>query len=451
MTLSPSDGVELINDTLGPLFEAERARLAIIDRWYRWDNEDVVLPRQATDEHKKLAALAKTPWAGLIVTNVAQGMRLDGFRDPTTPDTGTESDGVTSVSDRAWRRWTANGLDGRQSAIYRSTLAYGASYGTATDGVDPLTGEAMAVMRGVSPRKMLAYYQDPAEDDWPMYALRYDGHGRWRLYDAEAVYRFGVEDGPNGTKRLQFITYDRHSAGVCPVVRFCNMLDLDGRTDGEVEPFIPLFKRIDKTTYDRLLIQHFNSWKVRWATGLAKPDDDDAAALERLRLRHDDILINESTDGAFGTLPETTMDGVIKAGDSDVKTLAATSQTPTHALTGDLINLNADALAAARSELERKTGERKGSVGAGIAKWQRLGAHIEGDTEGAANVLLQPTWQDLSVRSMANAADALGKMATMLEIPVEALWSLVPGIDKTAVEEWRAMAKAAPDVPPAAA
>lgn len=450
MTLSPADGIELINDTLGPMFQAEKARLDIIDRWYRFDPEAVPLPTRATEEHKKLAELAKTPWLNLVVTNVAQGMRVDGWRDPETPDASAPADEMSS-SDRAWRRWTSNGLDGRQGAIYRSTLAYGVSYGTAVPGVDQITGESMAVMRGVSPRKMLAFYQDPAEDDWPMYALRDDGRGAWRLYDDEAVYRF-VVDRSNGEPRLTYVTYDLHGAGVCPVVRFCNLLDLDGRTDGEVEPFIPLAKRINKTTYDRLLIQHFNSWKVRWATGLARPDDDEAAALERLRLRHDDLLINESVEGAFGTLPETSVEGVIKAGDADVKALAAASQTPTHALTGDLINLSADALTAARAELERKTGERKTSIGSGMARWQRLAAHIEGDEAGARNVLMQPTWQDLSVRSMANAADALGKMATMLGVPVGALWSLIPGVDKTAVEEWRAMAAAAPapDAPAAA-
>src|SRR5690606_41700547 len=63
---------------------------------------------------------------------------------------------------------------------------------------------------------------------------------------------------------------------VCPVVRFANQLDLEGRTPGEVEPFIPIMGRIDQTTFDRLLIQRHASWKVRTVSGMTLPDEDEA-------------------------------------------------------------------------------------------------------------------------------------------------------------------------------
>lgn len=427
--LNQADAVELVTDSLMSMFVAERKRLESIDLWYRWDHEDITIPKKATDEHRSLLQLSKTPWLNLVVTNVAQAMRVDGYRAPDNRD-----------ENPSWRLWRANGLNGRQRAVHRSMLAYGVAYATATPGVDELTQEPMAVLRGVSPRKMLAFYQDPAEDVWPMYALRSMGGGLWKLYDDEAVYTLGTKEDPStGVAKLVFLTDEIHDAGVCPVVRFSNMLDLDGRTDGEVEPFIPLAKRINKTTYDRLLIQHFSSWKVRTVAGMAEPDGEEEANRTRLKMRQEDLLIAEDPDTKFGTLPETPLDGIIRAYDTDIKSLAASSQTPVHALTGDLINLSAEALAAARAELDAKVAERQQSAGESWAQLLRLGAHVMGDDEAASDVMAQVTWADTSVRSLNQAADGLGKVATMLGVPVQALWSRIPGVTKDDIEDWKQM------------
>lgn len=430
--LNRQDVLELAQDQLWPALKQERDRLLQIDQWYRWNHEDVVIPRRATEELRSLLQLAKTPWLGLVVTNVAQAMYVDGYRTPDARDN----------SEVPWRLWQQNDLDGRQMAINRAMLAYGQSYGTALPGVDQFGAET-AVLRGVSPRKMLAFYADPAEDDWPMYALRAEPTvgqpAYFRLYDEEAVYYLGWETTTTGSKMV-YLEDRVHDVGVCPVVRFANKLDLDGRTDGEVEPFIPLAKRIDKTSYDRLLAQHFNSWTVRTVAGMAAPDEEEEANRAKLRLRQDDILIAEDPDTKFGTLPGTQLDGFIRAYESDIRTLAAATQTPVHALTGDLINLSADALAAARAELDAKTTERKKSAGKSYDQWLRLGAHIVGDEVAAQDVMAHVTWADTSVRSLATAADALVKFQSM-GVPSKALWQMIPGASKSDVDEWVQLAE----------
>ncbi len=431
MSLSNEEVLDLTVKRLWPAFQAERSRLDQIDLWYRWKNEDITIPAGATKEMKALIELAKTPWLGLVVTGVAQSMWVDGYRSPDSRD------------DLApWELFRRNGLQSGQGAIHRAMLGYGRSYGTTLPGLDPLTGEATAVMRGVSPRKMLAFWVDPVEDEWPMYALRAEPRGTYwdiRVYDDTSVYSLTTNVDPGEAVQMRWVKTEVHGVGVCPVVQFSNLLDLEGRTDGEVEPLIPLAKRINKTTYDRLLIQHFNSWKVRWATGLAKPDEDEAENL-RIRLRQDSLLINESPDARFGTLDETSMDGVISAYETDIKTLAAASQTAVHALTGDMINVSAEGLAASKAEAEAKKHERQMSAGGTWEKWLRLGSHVAGDEVSATDYLAQVSWADTSVRSLATAADALGKMATMLGVPPRALWSRIPGVTKTDVEEWTVMA-----------
>ena len=211
------------------------------------------------------------------------------------------------------------------------------------------------------------------------------------------------------------------------MVRFANQLDLEGRTPGEVEPFIPVAGRIDQTTFDRLVVQRFASWVVRTIAGMAKPDDDTDFQAEKLRLQVEDILVAEDPDTKFGSLPATPMDGFIKAAESDIQALAAVSQTPAHELLGQMANLSAEALVAARASLNRKVEERKHAFGQSWEQTLRLAARVMGDLEGARDMQAQVRWRDMETRSLAQAADALGKIAQMLGVPVEMLWERIPG------------------------
>src|SRR5690606_7446970 len=113
----------------------------------------------------------------------AQTLYVEGYRRPDAPE---------DVS--GWRRWQANGMDGRQVAIHRAALTYGLAYGTALPG-RTLGGQPMAKMRGVSPREMVALYEDPADDEWPEVALLVrrlrSGYRLW-LFDDAVVHEMLV-------------------------------------------------------------------------------------------------------------------------------------------------------------------------------------------------------------------------------------------------------------------
>lgn len=431
--MNQSSVIELVRDQLWPGWTKERDKLDAIDKWARWQQEASRLPKQSSRESKFLEEISRTPWLGLVVTTVAQCMYVDNYR--------------SSIEDEdpkrgPWWTWARNGFDRRQIAVHRAALTYGYSYVKVLPGEDYL-GEPMAVMKGVSPRKMWAVYEDPAVDDWPMYAMQVDSQPRntsmVRVYDEEHEYFLSTE-GTEGDK-FEFIEAREHEASVPPVVRYTNQLDLDGRADGEVEPYIGPARRINKTAYDRLLAQHYNSWKVRTVTGMAKPDDDEDAEIKRLLLRQQDLLIAEDPDTKFGTLDETPLEGFVSSWRADVEALAAVSQTPAHQLTGQLVNLSAEALAAARASLTQKVYERQKSFGASHGQSLRLAAALEGQEDYATDVLGRVSWQDMEIRSLSQAVDALGKAATMLEVPKRALWGRIPGVERPDVDEWARMAK----------
>lgn len=425
MVMRPAAVVELAQDLLLPGYLTERARLDVIDGWHGWSPEKVVIPRNADTELQSLRDLSETPWLGLVVTTTAQMIQMQGI-------TCTSNRDLSAM----WLPWQRNDMALRQQAITRATLAYGYSYSTV------LPGTLGATIRGISPREMYAVYQDIAVDEYPMYGLRVigatPGKRGLRVIDEEAVHVLVEREG-----RLEYVEPQFHDVGVTPIIRDTNQMDLEGRSPGEVEPFIPVAKRINKTAYDRLLVQHFNSWKIRTATGMTKPEDEAEGKRLKLLLRQSDILTGE--EGVqFGTLDETSMDGFIKAWESDIEALAAVSQTPSHNLTGKMINLSAEALAAAQSMLALKAGERKTSLGSGAVRKLRLAAHIEGREKDANDFTITALFEDLESRSMAQAADALGKLATMLGIPVELLWDRIPGVSAEDAKKWLEYKKANP-------
>jgi hypothetical protein len=426
MVMKPEAMRELLNDELLPAYKLDRNVLDRIDGWMRWKPEDAKTKATSDKEIKYLKEISKTPWAKLVVESTAQALAVEGLYAP--------HETIESM-DPLWAPWDRNDMETKQGAIHRAACGYGSAY-TAT-----LPGDTGAVIRAYSPRNMLAVYGDPVEDEYPMYALRVidQGKGRWhyRIIDEEAVHYLSDENGS-----LTYITHEVHDMGVTPVVRFANQMDLEGRAPGEVEPLIALFARINKTDYDRMLTQHFNSWKIRTATGVDRPENKAEAAKDKMQLRHEDVLVGEEGT-IFGTLDETSMAPFITAHDSDIQALAAASQTPITTF-GQLVNISAEGLVEARASLRAKVGDRKKAFGASHVRTLRLAAHAERRPEDAANFRIKAKWSDEETSYISQAVDALGKASQMLGVPPELLWDRIPGVDANTATQWMEHAKSNP-------
>ena len=212
-----------------------------------------------------------------------------------------------------------------------------------------------------------------------------------------------------------------------PIIWFANNLDLAGESRSDIAPFIPLASWIDQDTFDRLVVQRFGAWRVRYITGMAKPTDDEKARLEAQALRVEDLLVSPNADTKFGTLEPTSLDGYIASRDSDIRDLAAVTQTPPHHLLGLSPNVSAEGLVEAQAGLMRKVDERNHLFGESWERTLRLGAYMCDMDDEARDFESQMAWKDTESRSLAQAADALGKLATMLQVPVELLWERIPG------------------------
>ncbi len=417
---------EYISNVVYPRWSQEKDRLDKIGRWMEGKQPYCTRVGPRDIEKRALLELSRSPWLGLAVSIYAQAMYVDGYRTP------AKRENVSS-----WNIWTHNNFQAHQIAVHRAAIGYGYSFVRVLPGVD-YRGKEMPVIRGVSPKRMFALFDDPIGDEFPQWSLEFMPDNKtWHWYDENYIHEF---ESPEAGGKFKYVGTSEHGIGVCPVIRYVNQMDLDGRCVGDVEPVIAVAARIDKTDYDRLLVQHYNSWKVRWATGLEQAENDADRNGDKRKLAQEDILISSDPLAKFGALPETNMGPFIDAHESDVESLASMEQLPSHLFTGKVINVSAEALAASRAQTTQKLLEKQTSMGVSHARMLRLAAAIDGDTEAAGDFDARVSWQDVEVRSLAQAADAYGKIAQQLGVPKEALWRFIPGFNSFDVEEFREMA-----------
>lgn len=428
--MKPSAVEDLVTEQLFPKWRGSLETLDLIDGWLnpRRARPQFPLSPRANYEHKALQELSEAPWGGIVVSTVAQTLDLESIY--------TEQADDPTVA-RMWAPWKRNRMDRVQVRLHRGSVAFGEAYTRITRGDD-----SKALINARSARDAFVVYRDSRDDDAaPLYALEKVGQwdlgnpldsGLLSLWDEEGiVYTVSCEGGS-----IKYVTQNPFDYGVVPFIRYAPQLDLEGVSRGEIAPLVPLFGRIEKTAYDRLLIQHKNSWKVRTATGL---DGDKLTEQDKIKLGHDDILTGEE-GVTFGTLEETSVEPTIKAHEADIDVLSALSQTPITAL-GKFINVSADAIAEARASLYAKRDEYRKMIGVSHLDTLRLAAHVEGRTEDAANFDVYCDWADTEVRTMSAAADALGKVATMLQVPVTELWPMLPFVNYTMAEKWKSAAQ----------
>ncbi|MFE6494131.1 phage portal protein [Streptomyces sp. NPDC057748] len=429
MPINPVDAAKRGLDEIS----SERTRLDKLDDYDKGKHAPPYMPPTADAEYKLLAERAVTNWVPLLVKTPAQALAVENYRHPGASD-GTAPE---------WAEWQRNRMDARQNAVHRAALVYGQSFVVV---VPDRVEKSRPAIRGVSPRRMWAGYEDPAADEFPVWAFEMEKApeaGKTvpaKLYDDTYVYELKV-----GGVTPEVIRRWKHNMGVCPVVRFTPDIDLEGRVTGIVEPIIPIQDRVNQSVFDLLVAQTFGSFKVRTIAGMAPPIELDADGNPVLdgngRPKAKPItadaarfLVAKDADTRFGTLDETPLDGFIASIELATRHLAAVTQTPPHYLLGSLINLSAEALAAAEAAKTRFDDELKHTFGESWEAVFRLMARVMGlDEDDSAQV----AWKDVQSRSMAQTLDALGKAAQMLQVPVEILWTKIPGFTAADIEEAR--------------
>lgn len=416
-------------------------RLELIDNYRQGNHQPPYMPDGADAEYRKLAQRSVTNFCELVVQTPVQALYVDNFRRA-----GKSSLGSTYEMEH----WQTSSLDQRQTPVYLDAISFGFC-AVLTE----RKRNGKVISTGLSPLRTVLLYEDPAVDSEPVGAVYVrsspaDENTPGEVWCWDSEFKYILSNSLSGDLRV--VSAERHGASEVPVTQFSAFRDTLGRTWGVIEPLIPQQDRFNQTIFDLLVLQSYSSFEVRTVTGMAPPpqrrynrdteewevvtdgDGNPVPARETLSARR--FFFAEDPDVKFGSLPATSLGGMIDAADLALRHISATTQTPPHFLLGQIANVSAEALEAAETALMRKVEHFRTSFGESWERVFRIAAEIEGQTSSAEDYSGEVLWRDMGASSLAQSADALGKFADSLGIPKRALWNRVPGVTSGEVEDW---------------
>jgi len=460
----PAKAASQLIDTL----RNDLPKLRVLEDYLRGAHPGPYVPESADAEYRLLAERCVTNWMPLLVRTPAQAMYVDGFNYGNDPD-------QDATDNFAWQHWQRSGLDARQDALYEGSFSLGHGF-TVAERSKKARHKGKSVTRVLSAMLTSALYEDPVNDIDPVVALtvrrwpKEVESDKWEMGEAEMwddTWKYSVKfDLADASKRqVRVERLERHGASECPVTRFPAAISAEGVTTGVIEPMIPVQDRINQSIFDLLMVQTNGSFEVRWSTGMAPPLKKEAIYLkdehgniqyhpdgkpvieaivdvldeagrpvpEEVQLSTKRFLMAEDPDAKFGSLSGTPLDGYIASIDMSIRHLAMLSQTPPTHMMGSIVNLSAEAMASAEIALRRKVENFKAQFGECWERDMNIAAEIDGNK---TDDRMETVWRDMEGESFAKSADALLKLKE-IGVPKVGLWSRIPGVTATELENWR--------------
>lgn len=403
---------------------ADRPRLDHIFNYVHEREGLPTVPDDASPEVRRIAAMSFKNVLTLVRDTFAQNLSVVGYRSSTTGDDLPP-----------WGLWQRNRMDARQSEIYRPALTYGCSY------VAAFPGEDGPVFRPRSPRQLLAAYSDPQIDEWPEVALemwvetvRDKRFRKGYLYTKDLVYPVFLGQVLDVTSLPGTLapTLDgdpfEHGAGVCPVVRYVNGRDAEENIVGEIEPLLTAQRAINNVNFDRLIVSRFGAFPQKVISGWSGSADDVLAASARRVWAFDDEQVKAQTFAAAQIEPYNALLNEM------FEHVAMIAQISPSQVTGQIVNVSADALAAAEANQQRKLVSMRESFGESHEQLLRLGSLIAGDSRNAADDEAEVVWRDTEARSFGAVVDGVTKLIAA-GVPIAQVLHLVPGISQRQIQE----------------
>lgn len=417
--------------------QEQRAHFDLMDSYYRGEPGKLPwLPEQARDEFRRLLALTKSNYMGLVVDSMVERMQVEGFRVGNAPD-----------ADRpTWDIWQANNLDAGSDQVLLEAAIGGSSFflvapPAAADGRWPLVWpehptQAVVAYEPGTGRRVRAAGLKVWQDDWT-------GQTMATLYLPDRIYKFRSEKRPAQGQAVEprwlrrEVPGERWPApnplGVVPLVEVVNNPRMLTGGVSEIADVVAIQDRICKTLADRLMTQDYGAFPQKWAIGF--PDEDADGNPNRVDVGRNRMVTSDIAETRFGQWDAAPMDPYSVAKREDVKDIASRTRTPAQYLLGEMSNVNGETLKASESGLVSKVRQRQRTAGEGFeetARLARLAAGLAGSDEA-----METVWRNPEFRTEGELVDALTKMAT-LNVPEEALWERW-GASQVEIERWREM------------
>jgi hypothetical protein len=241
----------------------------------------------------------------------------------------------------------------------------------------------------------------------------------------------------------------RNPLGAVPLVALENRARLRGKPISEIASVAPLQDAVNTLWAHLMTAADERALPARAVLGMDRPTRDILDPENGEVIGEEDLPIDEfrrnrllwlEREGAqiaeFSAADLTNYTSVIETA---VRHIAALTRTPPSYLTGEMVNISADALVASEAGLVAKVQERQRYFGASLRELMRLEAMASGDAVRAEAISMGTVvWRDAQFRSEAQYADALTKYKA-INVPDEALWERMPDTGPEEIERWKAM------------
>jgi hypothetical protein len=436
-----------------------QSRVARFECFYTGDHPLPVVAnsftiKEAERAYQELLRHSVTNWSSLVADAPAERLEVVGFRFGA--ETGGDPDG--------WRLWQENQLDADQHLVTDTALQTGQAFVSVWFGpgdtpvISPEhPSQCIVAYAAGSRRRRVAALKEWRDDDGSLMAS---------LHLPGGVYKFRLPlapPAPPGIVRADssmaytapagLLSWEvfqppgeewpiPNPTGVVPIIEFRANPSLRPAPFGgghpEFETVIPIQQRINRTLFNRLITQEFQSFRQRWATGMEPPLDPETGQPQNpFKPGASTIWMTADEQVKFGEFTEADLTRFIAAVESDVQQMAAITRTPPYYLLGEMINVSGDALMAAEAGLVAKVRRHMGNFGESWEEVVRVALAFMDDPR-SADMQSQVIWSDPEQRTWAATVDAVLKMQT-LGVPTEALWAMLPGVTPQDVARWKSM------------
>lgn len=235
---------------------------------------------------------------------------------------------------------------------------------------------------------------------------------------------------------------------VVPLVALENRARLRGKPTSEIASVAPLQDSVNTLWAHLMTAADERAVPARAVLGMDRPTkeildaDGEVIGEEDLpidRFRRDRLLWLEREGASIAEFSAADLTNYTSVIETAVRHIAAQTRTPPSYLTGEMVNISADALVASEAGLVAKVQERQRYFGAALRELMRLEALAAGDPARAEALSMgSVVWRDAQFRSEAQYADALTKYKA-INVPDEALWERMPDTTPEEIERWKSM------------
>lgn len=403
---------------LEPKLKAQSDAAAYYLRYYDGDQPiSSITTTKYREAFSKLIASVCDNWLPLVVDAVEERMHVDGFRMTDEPKADTDATEI-------WQRSFLDADSQLEHSVVLTTgigslMVWPNAAGEPIITVEHPQQVYLATASG-NRRMVLAGLK--------MWCDEWTGAEFANVYLPEAIYKFKrTKDESSSTKdEPAWVVRDEtvpNTIGVVPLVPMLNRPTMFGIGRSEISEVISTQDQINKLVADMLIASEFSAFKQRWATGIEIPTDPTTGKEREDFIAAADRLWHvPAPDSKFGEFGQTDLAIYVKAIENRIQSLASRTRTPPHYLLGTAGTFpSGESLRATETGLVAKVKSRMRVLGEAWESSMRLAFKFKSDPRAEA-WSAETIWRDPEYRTEAEHVDALGKLRTMLQVPLQQLW-----------------------------